>query len=59
MKSQEMRLMEWLYEHDYEYIHEEWFQELGNRTVYEFPITPWIKEKYPEIWESFEKWATR
>lgn len=60
MKSQEIRLMEWLYEHNYEQIHEEWFQELGTRTVYEFSIIPWIKEKYPEIWENFEEsqWAT-
>lgn len=54
-KSPDMLVMEWLYEHKYDHIHQEWYAEKGNRIYYDFPIIPWLKEKYPEIWKEYER----
>ena len=48
-------IMEWLYENDYEYIHQEWYKELGNRQPFELPIDDWLEKNHPDIWDEWLK----
>lgn len=53
-KSPEFRLMEWLYENNYEHIHQKWFLELGDKSFYDFLLSVWLQSKHPEIWKQYE-----